>query len=321
MMLALARAGQPRADEEEEEKTVTSNAARVARDAIGNVVVVIAPDVQKEIGIATEILVPTVRPVEVEAYGFVLDPSALAKLNSDLLSAHAALDAAVAQYRRTKHLYEEQKNASLRDVQAAQASYLTDKNQVKALEQQLRNDWGRQVAQMDSQGRSLLVSALIDRREAMARVTAPIGKQPDDVPRTAQLLVLGHEGQPLNARAVYPAPTVVPTLQGQSFIVLVTATEFPVRPGAAVSAKIPTSNTAQQGVLVRRSAVVRYAGNEWVYRKLDDDRFVRVEIIPTEITQRGYFVTEKLAPGMQLVITGAQTLLSEELKAGRQVVE
>ena len=146
-------------------------------DAAGNALITIQPAAQKEIGIATEILMPVTLPLEVEAYGFVLDPAPLSKLNSDLVSAEAALAAAGAQYRRTSRLYAEQKNASLRDLQAAQASYLTDKSQLEALEQQLRNDWGAAISEMNAQHRAQLVSALVERTEAIARVTAPVSSQ------------------------------------------------------------------------------------------------------------------------------------------------
>jgi len=319
-VMVVARVGfrSARADEEEE-KPITSSAARVWRDAAGNVLITIQPAAQKEIGIATEILKPLVRPIEIEAYGFILDPAPLSKLNSDLASAQAALDAAGAQYRRTIRLYSEQKNASLRDLQAAQASYLTDKSQVEALEQQLRDEWGAEIALMNLATRSKLVSSLVDRREAIARVTAPIGEPLDDAPNTTQVVVLGHEEQPLNSHAVYNAPAVVPTIQGQTFLALLATTEFPVRPGTAVTARLPASDTSERGVMVPRSAVVRYAGREWIYRELDGDRFVRHEIVPAELTADGYFVTEELGPGTQVVIAGAQSLLSEELKAQIQM--
>jgi D-alanyl-D-alanine carboxypeptidase len=319
VIAALGRTASAKADDDEGEKPITSTATRLSHDAAGHVFIGIRPAAQKEIGITTKILKPSVRPIEIEAYGFILDPAPLLKLNSDLLSAQAALDAASAQYRRTRRLYAEQKNASLRDLQTAQASHLTDKSQLEALEQQLRNDWGEEIARMDSGDRSQLVGALVDRREAVARVTAPVGDQPDDVPDAAEIFVLGHEEQPLKARAVYAAPMTVPTLQGQAFLVLIGRTQFPLRPGTAVSARIPISKTSQQGVMVPRSAVVRYVGNEWVYCALERDRFVRLRIVPAEITDRGYFVTQNLAPGTRIVVGGAQTLLSEELKAQIQV--
>lgn len=319
LMIAAMGRTSAMADDDDDEKPITSTAAQVSRDAAGHVFIAIRPAAQREIGIATETLKAVVRPIEIEAYGFILDPAPLAKLDSELLSAQAALDAASAQYRRSKLLYSERRNASLRDLQTAQASYLTDQSQLEAMRRQLRNDWGGEIARLNPAERARLVSALVARREAIARVTAPVGARLDDAPHAAQIVVLGHEDQPLDARALYAAPMVVPTLQGQAFLALLAATRFPLMPGAAVSARIPIADTSQTGVTVPRSAVVRYAGKEWVYRELDGNRFVRRAIRPAETTGQGYFVTENLAPGTRIVVAGAQTLLSEELKAEIQV--
>ncbi len=307
------------ADDDDDEKPITSTAAQISRDSAGHVFIAIRPAARKEIGIATETLKAIAQPIEIEAYGFILDPAPLAQLNSQLLSAQAALDAANAQYRRSSRLYAEHRNASLRNLQTAQASYLTDQSQLEALRQQLRNDWGGEIASLNPAERARLVSALVARRAAIARVTAPVGERLDDAPHAAQIVVLGHEDQPLGARALYAAPMVVQTLQGQAFLALLAAARFPLTPGAAVSARIPIADTSQTGVTVPRSAVVRYAGKEWVYRELDGNRFVRREISPVETTGKGYFVTENLAPGTRIVVEGAQTLLSEELKAEIQV--
>jgi hypothetical protein len=314
--LVLARAYQPKAREESKEnKPIISGAARVSRDATGNVVIAMGAVAQKEIGITTEILEPVVLPIEVEAYGFVLDPAPLSKLNADLTGTQASLDAASTQYRRTRRLYAEQKNASLRDLQAARAAYLSDKVRVEALKQELLNDWGRRIAQIDSRARSQLIAALIDRREAIARVTAPIGAPLDNVSGRADVFVLGHEQQALHARAVYGAPTINPQMQGQTFLVLIPTGEFLVTPGTALSARLRASDQSEQGVIVPRTAVVRFAGKEWIYRELAGDRFVRREIVPAELAASGYFVTENLPPGMRIVVGGAESLLSEELKS------
>jgi hypothetical protein len=301
----------------DEEKPIVSAAARVSRDAAGHVEIAIAPGAQKVIGLTVETLRPVVQTIEVPAYGFVLDPLPLSKLSSDLLSAQAALDASDAQYRRAKQLYAEQKNVSLRDLQIAQTAYLTDKVRFQTLQQQLRDGWGAEIAQKDARARGELVSALISRREALARVTAPIGEQLDGSPRGADVYVLGHEQQPLTARAIHEAPTVDPRMQGQSFLLLISADMFPIRPGTAVSARLATSDKAK-GVMVSRSAVVRYAGAEWVYREAKSDVFTRLEIFPAQLTGAGYFVTQGLRPGTRIVVTGAQTLLSEEMKSAIQ---
>jgi hypothetical protein len=114
---------------------------------------------------------------------------------------------------------------------------------------------------------------------------------------------------------VYEAPTISPQMQGQTFLLLIGAQDFPIRPGTALSARLPTSGKSEQGVMVPRTAVVRFDGKEWVYREFAGDHFVRRELVPVQLTAEGYFVTDNLAPGTRVVVTGAQTLLSEELKA------
>jgi membrane fusion protein, multidrug efflux system len=307
-----------RADEDEE-KPITSSVAQIARNAAGQVFIKIRPAAQKEIGITTEILKPVVRPIEIEAYGYIVDPAPLSALNASLVSTQAAIGASSAQYRRTRRLYGEHKNASLRELQSAQAAYLTDQSRLEASLQQLRDQWGSAIARMDAAARSRLVNALVERRQAIARVTAPVGTAPEADPRTATVIMLGHPEQPLEARAVYNSPIVVPNMQGQTFLLLIAAGQFPLRPGTAVSASLPNSGTTAYGVMIPRSAVVRYAGREWVYREVDGDRFMRRQIEPAQRTATGYFVTQGLAPETRIVVAGTQALLSEELQAQIQM--
>ncbi len=126
--------------------------------------------------------------------------------------------------------------------------------------------------------------------------------------------MLGHEQQPLHARAVYEAPTINQQMQGQTFLLLIATQDFPVRPGTALSARLPTSGKSEQGVMVPRAAVVRFAGKEWIYCELAGNRFVRREIVSAQVVAEGYFVTGNLAPGTRIIVLGAETLLSEELK-------
>jgi hypothetical protein len=313
LTLVVMRAHRIRADEDEEEP-ITSTAARVSRDAAGNALITIQPAAQKEIGLAIRSVEPVTRPIEVEAYGVILDPGPLSKLNNDLVGAQAALDATRAQYLRSKRLYGERENVSLRDLQTAQASYLADQSRLDALQQQLRGEWGGEIARMDAADRSALISALVDRRQAIARATVPAGKFLDDAPAKAEVVVLGREQHPLAARAVDYAPTVDPKMQGQSFLLRLDADGFLLPPGAAISAALPLSGKLEQGVMVPRTSVVRSAGKDWVYEALATAKFVRREIRPAQILPGGYFVTENLRPGARVVVTGAQALLSEEQK-------
>lgn len=311
----ITRVTRGAADDDDDEKPIVSTAARVSRDAAGQVVIAIGPATQRRIGLVAQTLAIVARPIQVEAYGLVLDPAPLSTLNRDLISAQAALGASAAQYRRSKRLYAERNNVSLRAMQAAEVAYMTDKARLEALERQLRDAWGGEIAQMDFRARSDLIDALIDRQAALARVSAPAGAAFAEPPRQAAIVVFGFENHPLSARAVYAAPTIDPRMQGPSFLLLMNTRGLPVRPGAAVSAALAASAGVSQGVIVPRSAVVRYAGGKWIYQALDGSRFVRREIVTAQATRAGYFVTRNVRSGMRVVVMGAQTLLSEELKA------
>jgi hypothetical protein len=186
---------------------------------------------------------------------------------------------------------------------------------IETLEQQLRDVWGSEIGRMDFRSRAELVGALIDRREAVARVTAPVGEVLDGAPGHAEAFVLGHEPQPLQAQTVYEAPTINPQMQGQSILLLIGTNQFRISPGAALSTRFQASAKCEHGVMVPRAAVMRFADKEWIYRERADHRFVRHEIAPAELTSEGYFVTENLPPGTRIVLSGAQSLLPAELKA------
>lgn len=315
---ALGRPPRLRADEDDEHP-ITSSAAQVTRDAAGHVLIRIRPATRREIGLRTEKLARVTERLRVKAYGFVTDPAPLAALNGSLSSARAALDAASAEYRRSSRLYHERNNASLRAMQSAQAVYLSDQARVQAIELRMRGAWGPEIAEMSPSARARLIDDLIARRIAIARVTVPTGAHLIATPHAAIVRLLGHERDPIPARAVFVAPAVNQAMQGQAFLIEIASAGFPLRPGTAVSAGLPASQRAEQGVIVPRSAVVRYAGARWVYCELDGDRFERRKIAVVQAGARGYFVTANLAPGSRVVVTGAQMLLSQELNAGIQM--
>jgi hypothetical protein len=62
------------------------------------------------------------------------------------------------------------------------------------------------------------------------------------------------------------------------------------------------------------SALVRSEGAVWVYRQSGSTEFERVPISLESPLEDGWFVSHGLKAGDQVVTTGAQALLSEELK-------
>ncbi|MCX6905594.1 MAG: hypothetical protein NTW03_19370, partial [Verrucomicrobia bacterium] len=70
----------------------------------------------------------------------------------------------------------------------------------------------------------------------------------------------------------------------------------------------------ESGVTVPREALLRHAGEVFVYLQTGDEIFVRQEVELERPTESGWFVREGLKPQDKVVTVGAQQLLSEELK-------
>ncbi len=305
-------------DEGDEEDQVTAATPSLSHSANGDVIVTLSREQQAHIGIKTEVLAPITRVREVTAYGVILDPAPLAALDAQLVAARATLDASQAEYARAKLLHSEKQNISLKDFQTAQARFQSDWAQFNLLGQRLADEWGGAVAAMAPAARAELVNALIKRAAAIVRVAVPAGESLANLPAQGETTVLG-DSRPLAAQSIWYAPTVDPNLQGQGFMLRVEAQGFPLRPGAAVTARLESSAASERGVVVPSAAVVRTGDAAFAYVQIAPTRFERRAIPIRAPVGKGWFVSGGFAAGDRVVVTGAQALLSEEFKSQIQV--
>jgi hypothetical protein len=70
-----------------------------------------------------------------------------------------------------------------------------------------------------------------------------------------------------------------------------------------------------RGVVIPEAAVVWLQGKAWVYQRTDPNTFVRHEIAPDHAGPDGGYVVTGLPSDAQIVVRGAQMLLSEEFRA------
>jgi hypothetical protein len=78
---------------------------------------------------------------------------------------------------------------------------------------------------------------------------------------------------------------------------------------------VPAGEEASVGVSVPVNAVVWQGGSACAYVQLDEERFVRRVLSSYRDDGDTWFVSGVLQPGERVVVTGAQMLLSEELRA------
>ena len=88
------------------------------------------------------------------------------------------------------------------------------------------------------------------------------------------------------------------------------------RAGARVVGHLGRDAEAATGVVVPERAVVWHAGRAWVYVRdeKEKDIFERQPVSASQLLPGGWFNAEGLEAGQEVVVTGAQLLLSEELE-------
>jgi len=282
---------------------------RVSHGPNGEVIVRLDAETQKRIGLKVTALTATNPPPVVKGYARVLDPAPLVQLVGDLAPAQVSAEASRKEFERLKTL-RAQDNASDRALQAAEAQALRDKLAAEALRAKLWLGWGKTIGESDKLVE--LAKALAAMQAALVRVDVPAGEALPGKPTAAQLLSLAPDAKPITGEFLGPATSTDPQFQGQGFLFLVRS-NAPTA-GAALTAQVQTDGTPVRSILIPAIAIVRHENRGWVYIQTGDDKFTRREAKLERASDGGYFVASGFTAGDKLVTTGAQLLLSEELR-------
>ena len=233
-------------------------------------------------------------------------------------TAAALQEAARQEYERNRALYAQDQNVSLKALQAAQASERAASARAEAASRALadvrgalRTQYGETLAQWAADPRSAAFQRLLDHRDVLLQVTAPLGTAGADAPR---IEVAGTDNRRQGASFVARAQQVDAALAGTGAIYRTAASPATAN-GARLQAFVPRGDgSAAAGVVVPAKAMVWYGGQPWAFVQTAPDRFARIPVPTTTPMSDGYFVQSGIQPGARVVVSGAQLLLSEELK-------
>ncbi len=278
---------------------------------------------QKANGIVTSVLTGTKQRTEDQATGVVVQLQPLLDLKAsyntpatDLIRSRANARASSAEYERLRLLNREDKNASDKAVEAARAAAESDAALVQNAQQAITVlkgttvlRWGAAVAGW-IEGNSPQLDALLMQRAFLLQVT---GTTSSRFPAPKQATVQYPDGSHATADFVSVLPQLDPRLQIPSLLYRV-APHLGLVPGVNVSVFLP-SGQEQAGVVVPSSAVVWSQGTAWGYVEESAGKFKRIPLQTDRPEAHGWFVTEGFAPGSRVVVSGAQTLLSEEFRS------
>jgi hypothetical protein len=279
-------------------------------------------ETQAHLGIRVTTLLRSSHREEVFAPATVLSAQELIDLRNSYLAATAkmqktrlSVDVSQKEYDRLHALYQDNQNTSQRSLQAAEATLRSNEVDVQAAEQELRfvegtarQRWGDVVATWLSKG-SPHFDPLFQQSGFLIQVTLPANER---VSPEQSVTLETSPGELVPAEFVSRFPRVDPRIQGLSLLYLTTSRDG-LSPGMNLTARLPVGARAS-GVVVQESAVVWWQGKGWAYVQVDRNVFVRREV-PTQLAvPKGWFVARGFAPGEKVVVTGAQALLSAELR-------
>ncbi|MHB8754931.1 MAG: efflux RND transporter periplasmic adaptor subunit [Candidatus Acidiferrales bacterium] len=220
------------------------------------------------------------------------------------------------EYDRLKQLYEGRQNASRKSVQAAWGILRSDQADVEGAQQTLalqadavRQTWGGVIAIWVA-GNPASLNRVFNQSEFLVQVTLPAGAE-SRPPARITLEIAG--STQIEARLISPFPQVDPRVQGMGLLYVV-RNYSGLAPGLNLLAHIPTGRQ-MRGVMIPESAIVWWQGNAWVYQQTAPGRFAR-RLVPTNTPlENGIFVSSGFSPGNEIVVRGAQALLSEEFRS------
>jgi len=275
----------------------TATPTPVTAKAEGAGVVIVDPKVLSRSGITTAALEKTTYRPEFAAYG------------------ETSLKASKDEYERNRVLFADDRNVSLKALEAAEATYRADQAKLQSVSATLREvsasarqQFGEVITRWAFDPASTEFAGFLSARESLVRVTLP-GDRRIDVPKSIQVEAPGAAQSP--AQLVSPSPQADPAIQGRSYFY---RSPGWLPAGMRVVARLPTSPQVLEGFLIPDSAVIWYGNEPWVFVQESPGRFVRRPARGRPIPTGGLFATQGFKAGDSVVVSGAQLLHSEELR-------
>lgn len=270
------------------------------------------PDAVTRAGIETIVVAPSRFEPTVRGFGRVLDPALIVDSIANVEALRTAEASARAEQRRVEALARDDRNASLREVEAARSLAARARADLAMARSRLVVQIGPALAR--DPDLATIARRLADGDASLIRIDVPGSEQPPAPERGVRFTFYPERREPLEVRYVGPAATIDPTLPG--FALLFLATARPPQAGTPVIADCRTAAPPETGVELPPSAVVYLGGRPFAWVERGEGRFER-RILETISREDGsLFVRRGLVAGERVVSTGAQQLLSSELLAG-----
>ncbi len=262
---------------------------------------------------------------EFTAVGKVVSIQPLLALRERYLTAQAELEGAKAKRKLVSLSLSRQKAlfkhgiAPKRSLQDHEAQGIAEQASVAAIEAKLtaivneaRLNWGKPLAEMALSAKSAKLKEFIAGEKQLLQITLPGNRRLAIDQEFIQVEPSGNRSKAQVATFISHAALTDNAQQGASFFFQADATGASI--GSKVTAWVRDDGNGRIGVVLPESSLVWYLDQVCVYIKTAKESFSRRTLQDFSPAVGGYFVSEGITAGEEIVITGGQMLLSEELK-------
>jgi len=245
----------------------------------------------------------------VTAFGRVLDSTPFIMQLADAVTAQLTAKASETEAARLRELFAADTNASAQAVAAANVVAARDTLAAAAAKARLVASWGEELGTRDPE----VMIAAFTRGSSLAQLHALPGSA-GTAPNLSVVELKSQDGRKHQAEIVGTAPVTDAQIQGIGLIALIGNDRLSV--GARLRGELPTVGAPSKLLAVSQSALVYYQGSAWVYVLGEDDTFERRVVSTGSSTDQNVTITSGIEADQQVVISGAQQLLSSELQSG-----
>ncbi len=270
---------------------------------------------QARLGVQSQVLTAAPAPQGLATTARVLDPGPLIQLDADLAASSASLAASRAEAGRTRKLYAQDRTASARALEVAEAQAQADLQRVNGAQRRLLLEWGDGVARLPARRRAALLNDLAHVRSELVRIELP-PEAPVPAAGVVVRLQSSAAATVMQAKVLGLLPVADSRLQTRGVLAELSGSQAQLAVGQMLSAQLPASASAAPGVLLPRGALLRKDSQVWVYLQTAPTAFVRREVKGYQPLTEGWFVPGGFAPGERVVTAGAAALLGVETPAG-----
>jgi hypothetical protein len=295
--------------ESEEEKEAVKPESYVRHTTNGESFLQLDEKARQNAGLKIAVLVEAELAPEIKAFGRVLDPSPLTASLMEMATTQAALEASGKEAERLKVLFAQGQNASARALETAEAIVKRDRIAMEGVQLRLLTTWGKPI--VEHPNLDVFIRSLAAQENSLVRVDVSASVKMERPPIAARLALLSAPDAPVAAEFLGGAVSTDPQTLGRGFLFLVKGQALGV--GVPVNAWLSFPGKPEKGVILPREAIVRHEGEAFVYEQTGPDTFARKAVELHHPLTAGWF-TDELKAGAKVVVSGAQQLLSEELK-------